>query len=183
MESGEEMRITDLNIDCLKKIFQYLCLKDLLNTADSNKYMKQGSELTFSSKYRNNRVSIGAGLKHVRIYTFANEVIGTGVSLCCFKILRNFGHLIRTLSIFLHKSSSINDAILADNLAKYLENYCTDTLSSIKICGETEIFSKRLQKPFKNDDNVWIDNTYTSAKDNFVGKIVPENTISIIRLY
>lgn len=36
-EAGEEMKITDLNADCLEHIFKYLSFKDLLNVADSRK--------------------------------------------------------------------------------------------------------------------------------------------------
>lgn len=51
-------KISDVNDDCLEKIFMELDLKDLLSVADSSKKLKTAAEMAFKSKYGKRNVEI-----------------------------------------------------------------------------------------------------------------------------
>lgn len=50
-ELNFNMRLTDLNIDCLETILEHLKLGDLLNVADANKRLHRAACSTFVEKY------------------------------------------------------------------------------------------------------------------------------------
>lgn len=114
------MKITDLNFDCLEKVFIYLNLRDLTNVSDSNKYLKNCAEIIFVSRYKKHflKLFVGSetsiGLKyrniiaenrpnyHGRLGYTDLKCIEIHSLMDCFKVLRCFGHLIPKLSITTH---------------------------------------------------------------------------------
>lgn len=50
------MQITDLNIDCLEKIFKHLDCIDIFNVADSNARLREAAKLVYRIKYGKNIV-------------------------------------------------------------------------------------------------------------------------------
>lgn len=53
------MKFTDLNIDCLEIVLEYLELIDLLNVADSTKRLNKVAELVFARKHGKKDVNFG----------------------------------------------------------------------------------------------------------------------------
>lgn len=58
LESVSVTKITDVDLYCLEKIFQYLSLGDLLNVADSNTHLKAAAELVFKFRYATTQFDI-----------------------------------------------------------------------------------------------------------------------------
>lgn len=114
------MKITDLNFDCLEKVFIYLSLSDLTNVSDSNKYLKNCAEIIFVSRYKRHffrlfvgsETSIGREYRNIIAENRLNcyDRLGYTDLKCielhslkdCLKVLRCFGHLISKLSITIH---------------------------------------------------------------------------------
>lgn len=44
---NQTIKLTDLNIDCLKNIFEYLNFRDLLSVASSNKRLNHATKFIF----------------------------------------------------------------------------------------------------------------------------------------
>lgn len=138
------MKIVDLNIDCLEKIFKQLSLGDLLNVADSNGTLKKGADVVFALKYGKRKVNLRDldfvdrnrdidEKDNIVLYTWKRS----------YHILRCFGHLISNLEIHLlmsfykavvHNTNEIFETNLK-HLIDYVAEYCAESLIELKMTG------------------------------------------------
>lgn len=156
------MNITDVNNDCLEKVFRYLSLGDLLNVADSSKHLRAAAELTYSYKY---------GKKQLYIFELAIEwdqdiEIGDEINIKDWKrsyqILRCFGHLISKLDIWMLLSFVVfkkwpgkeKCRTLFEHFISYVNEYCANSLTEIKILGNMDGTWDHLKKPFRLVDKL-----------------------------
>lgn len=120
--STEPMKITDLNYDCLEKVFRNLDLDNLIKIADSNKTLAEAACTYFRLKY---------GQKHFWIYANENSippddrpsVFGLKKSL---QLLRCFGCEIS--QCFLDPSGNTKYCTYFN---QYLDEYCTESLKVV----------------------------------------------------
>lgn len=132
------MKITDLNIDFLEKIFKHLNLGDLLNVADSNKQLKKAADGVFSSKYGSRKVTIlphkNGGIydrTYIYLYTWKGS----------YQLLRCFGNLISHLHIELPTNlcmqfTKYSHETFAKNfkhLFAYVTEYCDAYIQHLSI--------------------------------------------------
>lgn len=100
-----ETKITDLNYDCLEKVFRLLSLDDLLNVADCNNHLRIAAESTYSYKYGKKKLRIiypWRPMKEDAIRKFGNlepVSITIGYWKKCHKILRCFKHFMRKVEL------------------------------------------------------------------------------------
>lgn len=142
-ESAEQLKITDIGIDCLEKVFEFLDLYDLLNVADSSKEFKSCADFIFTSKYGHSFLLSTLG-------KFRNT---SGPNFkTILQLLRCFGHLITHIDIFqlsfmIKKSEQIID---------YLNRYCAQSATHVEVhgfAGRTLPFMELVEnhlKPFPN---------------------------------
>lgn len=165
--SSNQMKITDLNPDCLEHIFKYLHIKDLLNVADSRKSLKDAVDQAFTSKYDGNSISI---LLKPTIITAINIKLKNGhqeeaeTFSCILKFLRGFGKLITALSIEFSFSMHLNQQIRITELRHYINEYCIETLTELKI-DSYERGTLPLSKPFVNLKKLVL---YNKSVDEFI---------------
>lgn len=97
-------KITDINDDCLEKVFMYLSLDDLINIARTNKPLKPAADMVFQRKYAKKKINLhivsdpkdGSVLsspkrKNARLYIIYDFRTS-------FRLLGFFGHLITELT-------------------------------------------------------------------------------------
>lgn len=169
MESIPNLKITDVNHDCLEKVCSYLCFDDLLSVADTSKHLRTAANLVFTLKYAKKWVHL-----HEFIYSPNRKVeIKDKIEVynwkTSYKILRCFGHLISKLDIDLQITfaSSFGNKlkpflVSADRLIEYVYEYCADSLTRMRIKGLPDGSLNNAPKPFSSIEDVHI-----SAGSNF----------------
>lgn len=142
-------KLTDVNDDCLEKVFMHLSLKDLLNIAHTNKKLKTAADMVFAHKF-------GKKWVNFKINTFRqNAIIETGWTGWQFtdiyylktalRLLRCYGHLISNLSITFCKP--FRTALV--KVLHYTNLYCFETLKSIRFSDlGNHIFQTSMEKSF-----------------------------------
>lgn len=132
LASPNQMKITDLNPDCLEHIFKYLHIEDLLNVADSRKSLKNAVDQAFTCKYEK-RILISLIFMIPLIETQLKN--GREEKIECFgstlKFLRCFGKLIAAIKIHFFPKSTAKSKTNA--LRHYLGEYCTEKLTELNI--------------------------------------------------
>lgn len=169
-------KITDINIDCLEKIFKHLGLVDLLNVADSNSYLKIAAEMVYSSKF--DRVQI-TNMKLCQKRTMFDSENCSDIKVSDLKIslqlLRCFGHLIKKLEINLQEFKCCS--VSFNHLTTYINEYsCALTdigfIKNYHLQLELDGALDKLMKPFPSVKNVHIDGF--RCKENFLTKLFPK---------
>lgn len=135
-----KIRITDLKIGHLVKILRYLDLNDLLNLANSNKYLKRAAECVFLEKYGHKKV----WLYKIRPSSLQKYSVHSNLLIKDFKmslyVVRLFGHLISELEIsededfkkHFHQVSQTYQMIYK-HLFNYINHYCCRFLTILNI--------------------------------------------------
>lgn len=152
MELHKEMKITELGIDCLEKIFRNVCVADLLNLADSNKDLGRAAELTFALQHGKKSVEIGGLGSCPKVWYVCEDiqVIHTTFTKRTLQMLRCFGHLISKLEINIAKRYFEPSCVSFDSLIAYVEEFCMESLSAFTILGEPGGVLNCFVKPFVN---------------------------------
>lgn len=157
-QETQPLKLDDLNIDCLGRIFMFLELNDLLNIADSNKYLKQTADVVFVSKYGRKNLSLHC----ICIPYKPRDWILVKELKSCLQLLRCFG---KSISKLLLCSDSHNSTYvrLFKHIVGYCEEYCAEFLTDITIVNGEKVM-KLFQKPFPNVTAVRIDRTTLEKK-------------------
>lgn len=124
-------KITDINIDCLEKIFNYLTFEDLLNVADSNKYLKSAADLVYTLKYGSGEVCIQIHQKYFSNVYFnkCNRIIIYSIKTV-LQTLRCFGHMITRINFAMMFEMDYRSWI--GHLMEYIGEYCAESLFKLK---------------------------------------------------
>lgn len=128
--------LTDINDDCLEKIFKYLSLDDLLNIAETSKQLKTAVDWAFNFKFRGTLFEIDTNcICKVRQGILISDIRKS------FRLLRCFGQLIPYLAIF-------QPLCYGKYLISYLDIYCSESLETIKFFKVNIDLSKYLKRQF-----------------------------------
>lgn len=156
MEPVEGTKITDLNIDCLEKIFGCLSVADLMNVADSSKQFKKAAEFVYLLQHRRKRLII------LGLINCPEKWIEDFGSISCahlkraLQILRCFGHLLSKLDVCMDNREFVGNVDSLDHLRFYINKYCTERLSSIAITGEYNDSLNSFTIPSENVQQVCV---------------------------
>lgn len=145
------MILTDLNIDCLEEILEYLELKDLLNAADSNKRLCHASKFVFIRKYAGDYISI-----------YPNN------DKRSLQIIRIFGSLIRRMECCF-RYRTVTKSYVTD----YINEYCNETLSEIQFLATDKNFDC-FKNPFTNVKTVYLWSCQIDEKKNCLLRLFPK---------
>lgn len=136
-QNASSTRLTDVNDDCLERIFLYLNLDDLLNIVHTNKQLKNAADLAFSRKYDGTKSKI-----FVDSFHFSIELNGNPVRLISlhnpYRLLRSFGHLLSNLVVHTQK------------VVSYVNEYCFESATEISFYKMSKADFNGLQKLFAN---------------------------------
>lgn len=145
----ESTKITDLNYDCLEKIFDYMDFNTFFNMALSNKSLQRSAVLAFKRKFGNNEFRLlpatALDLRPIKIISIS--IVGLKN---CLQFVRCFGETITDLIIekALNKKANYR-------LKQYIQQYCSNTLTKIYF-GQNAIDHDSFQQPFNKVDFIEV---------------------------
>lgn len=129
---NELTNITDVNDDCLARVFMELSLSDLINIAETSKLLINAARLAFKSKYGKHEVRLYGSNSNRKIrYIHYSSLGGYSIKIrdfpTCLKVIRCFGSLIPklfalSLGVSEHKR---------DEIKHYLNEYCGDSVVTL----------------------------------------------------
>lgn len=165
-EPADILKITDLNDDCLEKIFDYLSLEELLNVADANKWLYVASASVYRRKFGQNKVIlfelIANKTGYIRMGYQSTVIVGLKE---CLRFMRCFGPLISKLRVNYFRSSRKDYSYLD----RYVNEFCAETLASIEYYQKPTSLMDIPEKPFTKTKNLLI--KYSNL-GNSLGEIV-----------
>lgn len=154
-ETAPPTKITDLDDDCLEKIFMLLDLENLLNVTLSNKWLGPAANVVYRSKFGECKVCVHS-VHFVRRNDSCADAPSPLIIRCeentivirnfktCLQYLRCFGTSIQHLEIDYGHSESKR----YDYVHKYVNEYCVESLSNIGLYFMPPFAIKNFQKPF-----------------------------------
>lgn len=147
-------KLTDVNDDCLEKVFMYLSLDDLLNIAHTNKKLKTAADMVFANKFGKESFSFTIETSHQnKILRTQPDNIWINDLKTSLRLLRCYGHLISDLSI----SYNENFRTAPIKVLHYTNIYCSETLKSIGFCNLFNyVFEISMKKPFLKIEKVYF---------------------------
>lgn len=162
---NNQLRLIDINADCLRKIFKPLSLDQLIDLVDANLTDCEEDENVFNiqTDVRTHpyQASIrDAFLENVRttdIDAFSND---PDYFWYDEKTLRYFGSLIADISLSYYSEFYRHNAQIEEALLKY----CTTTLSKISINNSDQCAFENIDEPFTNVTEITITNGYLSKE-------------------
>lgn len=171
--STSRTKITDINIDCLEKICNFLSFEDLLNIADTNKHLKQAADLVYTLKYGNSLVYIPTLRKILDVHhNNCNTLIMYSLKTV-LQALRCFGHIISLLNISPLTKIDASFAFVME----YVGEYCANQLKELKFCVPTENALHLLKKPLLKVQKLDIEQM-NGVSINLINQLFP-NLISL----
>lgn len=142
------LKLTDINIDCLEKIFSNLNLRDLLNVADSNKSLKQAVDLVYSRRFGPKTIFFRVIFKLSRdSIEMSHQKIEFNDLRTALQLIRCFGHLISKLE---YDHSIDTYPKHRNEVDRYINEYCANSLSELQFFTTSKDVFERLEKPFLN---------------------------------
>lgn len=159
------MILTDLNIDCLEAILEYLKFEDLLNVADSNKRLRHASKFVFVHKYAER------SFRYFGTYyqTMPIKNVIPDFERINIQNLKSILQLLRIFGPFIYRIR-MNTLIETDirYIGAYINEFCSETLSDLNafICYEDLVDC--LKSPFTNVKIVEIGTRFLTKKNSLV---------------
>lgn len=196
-EEGATTKITDINQFCLEHIFSYLALDDLLNVADSNKYLKAATQTPFvrnfggksiqfrvdawknsySQRHDLNMKILTPNDKEHRYRCLKEDIVIADLKLT-FQMLRNYGGMITTINV--DHGSYFEGRLNNERVLFYLYEYCRESLKKLELYGLSGIeLLDELGKPFSNVEYLEFSDS-TDLNRKCLGKLFP--TLRCLRL-
>lgn len=119
---AEPLKLTDLNSHCLLKVMQHLALSDLCAMAEVCVILKEVALKAFPVMFS----------KELRLGSLAIPSIHTRTLVMVRRLLYNFGHLVRSLSV----RFSLLNQICYGKLFALIFKYCSKTIQNVVIWDE-----------------------------------------------
>lgn len=119
-EPAVTTKITDLHMDCLERIFEYLKLDDLLNVTDASKEFEFTAQLVARKHLKKNtivKLNITQNSRDRSSIHTLNCIIVQDLR-SSFQLLRSFGHLVKKLHVLYAQ-----DVEHFEKLLRYIEDY------------------------------------------------------------
>lgn len=144
-------KITDLDDDCLEKIFMPLDLENMLNVTLSNKWLGSAANVVYKRKFGASNVCLHSvrNTRNSSIVCQANTIVIRNFKVC-LQFLRCFGSSITNLEIYYGHSKNKR----YDYVHKYVNEYCAGSVSDIRLYFKPSFAIKNFKKPFVKVQNV-----------------------------
>lgn len=162
----EPTKITDLNDDCLAKIFGHLNLRSLFNVAVANKWLRPAAGIIYKRKFGDKEVCLQyiqpSSIPCLEPYTSYERIYVEGLKPC-LQFLRGLGPSVSRLCIRYDDWSKKQ----CDYINQYINEYCANSLVAIQLLFKPNRCPiKHFEKPFVNVQTV-------SANGNCLGNQLP----------
>lgn len=151
-QSANGLKLIDINIDCLEKIFAHASFDDFINIAHTNKQLKVAADLAFAKKYRNKQFNFYA--RHERNRTKESDNM---MFICdpkvALRLLRSFGHVISKMEFHAQNKRLFNKVL------RYTNEYCSVSYAKLTDISFSQIiftdtFEWSFEQPFSTVKNV-----------------------------
>ncbi|XP_031617112.1 uncharacterized protein LOC116336964 [Contarinia nasturtii] len=140
-QKASKMKLTNVNNDCLERIFLHLSVQDLLNIAHSNKRLKAAADLAFGRNFGGKKSKVVINSRCFQIESNGNSAQSIELRNP-YRLLRSFGHLISNLVIHTRK------------VVPYVNQYCCESATEVTFFEMSK--DDFMQKPFMNVEMVCI---------------------------
>lgn len=165
------MKLTDLNIDCLENILEYLKVGDLLSAASSSKRLNKAANFIFVRKPWQKHVKFTKiHLSRNRLIEFEQNCIEISDLKTSFQFIRCFGHLIPHIEFVF---SNQNQSEIDQHVINYISQYCSDSLTKITIENSLKGW-EHLNKPFPKVKEVILYECDVSDTKNSIKRLFPK---------
>lgn len=145
------MKLSDLNEDCLLQVLNRLSFSDLMSLAKSNNHLSDVVLDELSRQFSRKTLNIHTELRPESIRKFFgpmdendNEIRIRDTTLSA-NVLKEMGHLIRTLSL---ESATKYDPHANELIYKLIEKHCSDSLVEFGLCNIFDGFLSNITEPF-----------------------------------
>lgn len=150
--SATPTKLTDVNIDCLQHIFNYLNLRDLLTIADANKSLRLAADEIFSRNYRKKTIFLRIMFaRSIDLLEISDQKIEINDLKRSLQLIRCFGHLISKLE---YDYSIDTFPKRRSEVDAYINEYCAQSLIQIEFFTITEQVFEHLKTSFENVKSV-----------------------------
>lgn len=147
-----ETKITDVNNDCLVRVFEYLSFDDLLSIAEANKRLRQAAGFVFARAFGTRAIYLNVTLSYREGTVEVNdERISINDLKTSLQILRNFGPWIKKLEL---AYAPFTFPQRREEVDRYIMKYCAASLTDLELNALAENSFKDLRKPFSNVEKV-----------------------------
>lgn len=136
--SNEPKKITDLNDHCLGNIFECLDLRDLLNVAVANEWLRPAAHVIYKHKFGQKTVYIRNDTTNDDLQQNDDQIFVNGLKTC-LQYLRCLGPALNDLSIFYRGWNGKQ----CEYIHHHISEYCRKSLINI------EFWDKRNKNQFK----------------------------------
>lgn len=143
----EPMKITDLNVDCLEHIFQYLNSVDLNNTAESHGQFVSVCRLIYKRDHRHKMVIISDVGHKLTLTNGSDKEI---VNVAAITFLQHFGHLIGELMLDYICADEDDNGYEWREIEKHVFTYCSKTLLKLILRNCHGNVMEEIEEPFDN---------------------------------
>lgn len=166
-----DIKITDLVVDCLEKIFKHLELIDLLNFAESNKRLNRAASVIFNRKYSRHFIILNCHQNSEIMRLEKNSIVINDV-YTSLRFMRCFGNSISKL--WIRFSYCIKKC--CTGLFQYVNEYSAKSLIEFGVRGHgyrQEMF-REIQKPFEKVEDLNFSLVALKADQNMFNKYFPQ---------
>ncbi|XP_055308754.1 uncharacterized protein LOC129572740 [Sitodiplosis mosellana] len=143
-----ELKLTDINVDCLEHIFMHSTVDDFVNIAHTNTQLKPAADLAFARKFGKKKFYFRVeSLYPDDLSLTGEEWIIVHDLQTSLRLLRCYGHLILRLHIDYQKQ--LRPAPI--KVLRYVNKFCYESLVEISFHGIFKFaFESAMKKPFSN---------------------------------
>lgn len=159
------MKITDLTIDCLEEIFDYLDLQDLLNAADANKRLNRAAQFVFLRKHENKLVRIYDRSEYIR---HGGKYIHIGDISICQRFFRCFGGTFSDLEI------CFDTGCQSTEVFHLLHEYCSQSINKLHIQGHDRLVIMDFHKSFPKIETMILSHCVLGKQLNHIEENFPK---------
>lgn len=183
-----DMILTDLNIDCLEAILEFLSIRDLLNSADTCKRLHHATSLVYE-RVQGQRVVIfdvmnknhtegiqteqGCCQRRMGRIDILESFVITDLKIA-LKLLRCFGHLISNINFSYYDYELDVNFLPFHNIyvLDYINEFCSETVKELQLgLGELNYNLENSKKPFRAVEKLksFFESTkYPAPEGNFL---------------
>lgn len=151
-EAAQPTKITDIDDDCLEKIFKSFDLQNLFNVAVANEWLRPAANAVYKRKFGTKKIYL------LQVHFDLNSqspINGTNAITIndfktCLQFLRFFGSSITHLEV--NYGGSISKRY--NYVHQYINNYCNESLITLRFVQRPIFSIGHFEKPFVNVQNV-----------------------------
>lgn len=143
-------KITDLNDDCLERIFMLLDVENLLNVKLANKWLGPAADIVYKRKFGTYSVCLYSvhnpqnTSRAVASIICEDDNINITDFKVCLQFVRCFSAFITHLDLYYGRLESAR----YDYVHQYINRYCADSLIAFRIHCKPAFAIKNFEKPF-----------------------------------